>query len=481
MNDGRPSGRLAPLKLDAPETKAEWFEEPELSFAGGRRHVDPKVGISLYGPRSLGTARHKSEVHVGFIGTAEPVAYARAMYERFAEGVDGDGSHAPFPGFMADRGFRCDLKTDDAIVEHITRQESVAIDGIKSGRERFEEMVGLLRAKMELLTQRDHPLDYVVLALPQDLFRRCRAVDYKVKGAGTVHRDLRRAFKAMAMEFRVPTQIVLPATTGLARTNRKLDHEAMIAWNLLTGAYFKAGGLPWGPVGLPAASCIVGVSFFRSLGSVSTLRTSVVQAFDENGEGLVLRGHDFHWDEDKQGRSPHLSEEMAGALIDMVLGRYRAERGQDPRRVVVHKSSRFEPAERDGFERALSGVDRHDLLALRDTSESRLVRAGRYPPLRGTSFTLGDISYLYTTGYVTSFGGYPHGHVPSPLRVADHVGDTFRSKLLREVLLLTKMNWNSANLSALLPITLSFSHVVGSVLREVPPDRTPQPQYRYYM
>jgi hypothetical protein len=137
------------------------------AFVRRRRHVDPKVGISLYGPRSLGTARHKSEVHVGFIGTAEPVAYARAMYERFAEGVDGDGSHAPFPGFMADRGFRCDLKTDDAIVEHITRKESIAIDGIKSGRERFEEMVGLLRAKMELLTQRDHPLDYVVLALPR--------------------------------------------------------------------------------------------------------------------------------------------------------------------------------------------------------------------------------------------------------------------------------------------------------------------------
>ncbi len=101
--------------------------------------------------------------------------------------------------------------------------------------------------------------------------------------------------------------------------------------------------------------------------------------------------------------------------------------------------------------------------------------------MRGTSFTLADISYLYTTGYVTSFGGYPHGHVPSPLRVADHVGDTFRSNLLREVLLLTKMNWNSANLSALMPITLSFSRVVGDVLREVPSDRTPQPQYRYYM
>jgi hypothetical protein len=481
MSDGRLRGRMAPLELDAAETMAEWFEEPELSFAGGRRHVDPKVGISLYGPRSLGTVRHKSELHVGFIGTAEPVAYARAMYERFAEGIDGDESHVPFPGFKADRGFRCDLRTGDAIVEHISRKESVAIDGIKSGRERFEEMVGLLRSKMELLTQRDYPPDYVVLALPHDLYKRCRVANYKVKGAGTVHRDLRRAFKAMAMEFRVPTQILLPATTGLARTNRKLDHESMIAWNLLTGAYFKAGGLPWGPVGLPAASCIVGVSFFRPLGSASTLRTSVVQAFDENGEGLVLRGHDFHWDEAKQGLSPHLTEEMAGKLIAMVLRRYQAERGQSPRRVVVHKSSRFEPAERDGFEQALSGVDRHDLLALRATSESRLVRAGRYPPLRGTSFTLGDISYLYTTGYVTSFGGYPHGHVPSPLRVADHVGDTFRANLLREVLLLTKMNWNTSNMSALMPITLSFSRVVGDVLREVPSHRTPQPQYRYYM
>jgi hypothetical protein len=142
-----------------------------------------------------------------------------------------------------------------------------------------------------------------------ELLKRCRVADYKVKGV-KVHRDLRRAFKAMAMEFRMPTQILLPSTTGLARTNRSLDRESMIAWNLLTGAYFKTDGLPWGPVGLPAASCIVGVSFFRPLGAASTLRTSVVQAFDENGEGLVLRGHDFHWDEDKQGRSPHLSEEF---------------------------------------------------------------------------------------------------------------------------------------------------------------------------
>lgn len=479
--NGRRDGRLAPLKLDDLASKAQWIEEPELSFAGGARHVDPKVGISLYGSRSLGTARHKREMHVGFIGTAEAVWHARELYERFSDGVDGDESHVPFPGFAADRGFRCDLRTDDALVEYISRSESITIDGIKNGRERFEAMLALLRGKMELLTQRDYPLDYVVLALPPDLLKRCRVVDYTEKGVGKVHRDLRRAFKAMAMEFRKPTQILLPTTTGMARSNRGLDHESMIACNLMTGAYFKTDGLPWGPVDLPPSSCFIGVSFFRPLGSTSTLRASVVQAFDENGEGLVLRGHDFYWDEREHGRSPHLSEEMAGQLIEMVLDRYETERKQRPQRVVVHKSSRFEPAERSGFEQALSGVGRYDLVALRPTDDVRLVRAGRYPPLRGTTFTFGDISYLYTTGYIAAYGGYPHGHVPSPLQVADHVGDTFRTQLLREVLTLTKMNWNSANMEARMPITLSFSRVVGDVLREVPRDRVPEPKYRYYM
>lgn len=61
------------------------------------------------------------------------------------------------------------------------------------------------------------------------------------------------------------------------------------------------------------------------------------------------------------------------------------------------------------------------------------------------------------------------------------MGDTSKSDLLREVMVLTKMNWNSANMSGLLPITLRFSRLVGDVLREVPADREPQPKYKYYV
>ncbi len=245
--------------------------------------------------------------------------------------------------------------------------------------------------------------------------------------------------------------------------------------------YFKSDGLPWGPTGLPSGSCYIGISFFRPLGESSSLRTSVVQAFDENGQGLVLRGHKFIWDEEKYGKSPHLPADQAKSLIDMVLEQYRHENGDRlPKRVVIHKTSRFEPEETSGFQVALKDISEFDLVSLAPTSDVRLLRTGKYPPLRGTVFHCGDNSYCYTNGYLQG-KGYPHGHVPSPIQIADHKGDTNRTELLREVLTLTKMNWNSANMYGLMPITLRFSRLVGDVLREVPENERPKAKYRYYM
>jgi hypothetical protein len=260
------------------------------------------------------------------------------------------------------------------------------------------------------------------------------------------------------MRHRVPIQLVQESTTRRTTVGRRqLDHPTEVAWNLATGAYFKAGGLPWGPSGLPPNTCFVGVSFTRPLGSDSTLQSSIVQAFDERGEGLVLRGPDFKWDQREEGRSPHLPAETARILLGMVLGRYRAERGAMPRRVVVHKSSKFEPDERDGFHDALREVELHDLVALTRTSDWRLFRAGKYPPLRGTVLSAGSHSMLYTTGWVSNLG-YDHGHVPAPVRITDHVGDTASRLLLSEILTLTKMNWNSSGFAETMPITLRFAH-----------------------
>jgi hypothetical protein len=89
--------------------------------------------------------------------------------------------------------------------------------------------------------------------------------------------------------------------------------------------------------------------------------------------------------------------------------------------------------------------------------------------LRGTRFRIGDLDYLYTTGFIPALNEFHGVHVPSPVQVSDHVGkDTSREQLLREVLLLTKLNWNSAMFCGKLPVTLKFAELVDNIMKEIP-------------
>jgi hypothetical protein len=439
------------------------------------------VGIPLYGPYTIDSSRHRPRISIGLIGTGQTCESAALFLQECCKGVPSDGGDDPFPGNDAKRGYRFDLVMSASMDEKLTLHDISAITAIHNRRARFEACLDMLESKTRTVAERDSPPDCIVVALPDELDKKCSAVDYVGRDGQMVHRDLRDAFKARVMRLAPPTQLLRERTTRAGPPSGDTEYPARRAWNLFTALYFKAGGLPWVPEGLVAGSCYVGISFHRPRGEKSTLRASVVQAFDENGEGLILRGHKFDWDEREKGRSPHLSRGMAESLITMVLRRYLTERKCTPARVVVHKTSRFEAEERDGLLSALKGIAQVDLVAVRPTSDVRLIRTAEYPPLRGTSFSVGSLSYLYTSGYILSQSAFPHGHVPSPLLVADHVGDTPRNAVLRELLILSKVNWNSANFCGLMPITLRFARLVGDVLKEVPDNQVPNPRYAYYM
>jgi hypothetical protein len=465
-----------------PVMSCHYIPEPLLSFAGDGEHVDPKTGILRFGPKSLKPAkRHPFNVRIGIIGSAETIEQTRKWLDATSEGVAGDDKHLEFPGFKHDRGFHSDMAFDDAWLGQLNHSEIDEVLEIRSARWRFEAVLKLLESKLDLLTSKDQPPEYIILALPDDLYSACRVAKYKDSDLGLVHRDLRRAFKSIAMKYRVPTQLLRQPTID----GRDKDKPSKIAWNFFTGLYFKAGGLPWGPTGLVPGSCYIGIGFYRPLGSsLHTLQTSLVQAFDEHGNGLVLRGHDFIWDPDKEGTAaPHLKEGEAFRLIDLVLTRYKDEMHQTPQRVVVHKSSRFWPNERLGFKAALRDrVSRYDLVALSRQSTVRALPVSQYPVLRGTHVSVGSTDYLYTTGFIAELGQFHGTHVPSPVQIADHVGhDTPREVLLREILTLTKMNTNSSRLGGSLPITLRFSQLVGDIMREIPKDRDPLPNFKFYI
>jgi hypothetical protein len=444
--------------------------------------VDPKIGIARFGPKSLKVAdRHPTSTRVGFIGTAATIEAAQEWMEINARGIPGDKDHPAFPGYSHDRGFHSDLIFNARWTEPITRSEQDTLLATRGKKDTFESCLGLLDDKMRLLSKKDLAPEYVVLALPETLRNKCGTVNYIDQSGARVHRDLRRAFKALATNHRIPTQLADQATIEF----RDPDNPTKIAWNFFTGLYFKSGGMPWGPIGLMPGSCYIGISFYRGLSTTDPrVHTSLVQAFDDHGEGLVLRGPDFIWDEEEQqSRSPHLNAEVAYGLVNLALNRYWGEMKQHPQRVVIHKTSRWWLEEAAGCREALKNrVAKYDLVALQAQDSVRLLPASKDPALRGTRFSVGDLDYLYTTGFVAELGQFHGSHVPSPVQIAHHLGyDTPRETILNEILVLTKMNWNSSRLGGLMPITLKFSKLVGEILREIPPDIEPQPQQKFYM
>jgi hypothetical protein len=185
----------------------------------------------------------------------------------------------------------------------------------------------------------------------------------------------------------------------------------------------------------------------------------------------------------KEDRTPHLEQEDAANLLHRALSIYRREHRTMPARLVCHKSSNFTDAEIAGFRDGAQQerIDALDLVSMRK-SRTRLYRHGSYPPLRGTYLELdGDESLLYTNGSLDFYRCYPGLYVPRPLSLTWDAIQQAPRKLLREILALTKMNWNTTVFANAEPITICAARVVGDIMRHIGPDDPVQEGYSYYM
>jgi hypothetical protein len=278
------------------------------------------------------------------------------------------------------------------------------------------------------------------------------------------------------MKWQRPIQIGLE--TGLF--SERSQHPATKAWNLCVALYYKAGGaLPWKAEALNPETCFIGISFYRHLLEDSfEMHTSLAQVFTGEGEAFVLRGLKFPWN---QKKSPHLDEAGAEGLLKLVLAKYHELKGGVPRRIVIHKTSKFWDSELAGFRKGLDGVKEYDFLSIQQMVV-RFFRAGAYPPLRGTLCEVNQKSdFLYTMGYMPDLGTYPRGYVPEPWELIDHHGDNTPRRLFKEIMALTKMNYNNADIADGEPITLKFARKVGEILSYIPETEAPHPSYRFYM
>jgi hypothetical protein len=301
--------------------------------------------------------------------------------------------------------------------------------------------------------------------------------------------DFHNALKGKVMKFGIPVQLLLTSTINgfFSQTpgkRRQVQEPSSIAWNFATAAYYKANGKPWRLAKLRQDTCFVGISFFRNLLSPRVdIQTSMAQVFTHNGEGIVLRGTDVV--EDEETGETHLSKKEAHDLMTDALRRYKIRADRDPARVVIHKTSLFSDDEKSGFDAAIKDRLR-DYVTIHRQCDFRFLRTGRYPALRGTMIALSnDKCALYTSGYIPRVRTYPGSRVPEPLLIT-RTGDSELFEVCKEIMGLTKLNWNTTAFATVLPITLAFAKKVGAVLSELDPNELDPNKglpdhYRFYM
>jgi hypothetical protein len=364
--------------------------------------------------------------------------------------------------------------------------------------EDFTRRVGLLKKcvaeEVRALAALDSPPDVVICAMSQKLEELCRTgiaeydrerVEISDLLVGDVEepsddtsRSFRRGLKAECMDV-LPTQLIWHKTlTG----TRGVQDLATRAWNLTTALMYKAKIIPWRLADIVEGSCFVGLSFYHEdVARSPFLRTSIAQAFTDRGEGFVLRGETVEWDERAQReRAPHLTNAQAQSILGRVLEVYEKQVGVKPRKVVLHKTSRYAAEERCGFESALSATGQYALLTLTRRGIFCL-RPGYKAVLRGTAVDFGDKKGLvYTTGYAPFLRCYSGFRIPQPLEISENWGSLTFCDCAADILRLTKLNWNTSAFATHDPITLAFSRRVGEILK-LAGNKEPAVQYRYYM
>jgi hypothetical protein len=483
---------------------AEILDEPELEFGGGGRHVDPRFGISNYGPADLDEPERRRPIRVGLVGPGEFLPELRAWLERCRDPIPAKDDRYPnlftgFPGCDVDRGLLTTLVLADRTSALVSK--AVLRDIAKAPRAQGLALAVEAYAQEARLLAEQNRVDVLLLARPQELVdtrRRTRSrgsatdiadwVDATsdVGLAGHPFANFRDLLKAELLTLPVPIQIIrrstwdegTPPPTGSGRQD-----EATRAWNLHVALHYKAGGVPWRLQrnAHDLAACFVGISFYRSPDD-RTLETAVAQVFNELGDGVIVRGGPARLrGRDKQ---PHLTAEAARDLLTQALDSYRQVHKHLPARVVIHKSSSFSSDEEAGFREAASSrrVDELDMTWVTTSEGVRLFRPGVAPPLRGTHVVMDEASsLLYTKGSVDFYSTYPGAYVPQPIGLRHSDPGRSPRELAREVLALTKMNWNQTRLDGLLPVTLRTAYEVRKVLRFCPSEGAVPTRYAHYM
>jgi len=473
--------------------KADYIQEPFLLFGKGKS-ICPREGISELNVYDTVIEARKNQLLLGIIGIEEDVENLKKWLKRFEGYIPANqkgkqkGLFKSFLGFNQDKGF-CAKFMYDTNYERILSPNAIKSINEDADRDkRILAAVELYGENIGFLSDIKN-CDVIICIVPKSFEGKIVKEDKEAKPVEQIAEDIeephlelnfRRALKARAMKYNTPIQLV---REYVLHDNSKSQDSATKAWNICTALYYKGlQTIPWKlevDENKPKV-CFVGIGFYRSRDK-KTIQTSLAQIFNENGKGVILRGTPVT--EGKDDRKPHLSYEQSLSLLKNALTKYKFATGTVPGRVVLHKTSKFYEDEIEGFIQAMNnlGITEFDIITVLDTNY-RFFRNNLYPPVRGSLFSLTDKRHiLYTRGSVHQYQTYPGMYIPAPLEIRIVSSVSSVKTICKEILGLTKMNWNNTQFDNKYPITIGCARRVGEIMKYLDEYELPKESYAFYM
>lgn len=265
--------------------------------------------------------------------------------------------------------------------------------------------------------------------------------------------------------------------------------QARIWWWLSLAIYAKSMRTPWVLDGLNADTAFVGLGY--SINQKAQKGRHIIlgcsHLYNAKGEGLQFRLSPIENPTIVRGNA-FMSQEDARNVGENIRHLFFESSNKLPKRVVIHKQTAFRKEEKEGLFEGLSGVEEIEMLEVNFDSAMRYVASiqkqngkldeDNYPVQRGTVLKLDSYSSLIWVHGVTESikRGYKYykgkRRIPTPLIIKRHSGKSDIMQIASEILALSKMDWNSADMYSKLPATIQSSQKIakiGSLLQRFGP------------
>lgn len=297
--------------------------------------------------------------------------------------------------------------------------------------------------------------------------------------------------KARLLNKLIPTQILRESTLdwrNFVKSNGKYIRdfskiEGHLAWSLSTAAFYKTGGRPWKLADIREGVCYVGLVYKKDERSGDPRNACcAAQMFLDSGDGTVFRGAVGPWYNSKT-KEFHLRRPQAKQLISIAIETYKEKNGAYPKEFFIHARTRFNNDEWKGFSDAVPNSTNLVGIYITTKKQLKMYRTNsEFPILRGLAYLQSDISgFLWTKGFVPRLETSLALEVPNPLYIEISKGKADIKIVLKDILALTKLNYNACIYGDGIPVTLRFANAIGEILTASPIKESPPLAFKFYI